>query len=282
LKRLNIVRLGDAISVISAGGGCGATTLALNLANELRLAYSEPTAIVDLDYSYGAVGRFLRLAEEFAIKNTPPGETPAPVRSDATIDLILNPVDGRLADHAMLQGSTVQFDKALYALLSPAAGDEHRGVPHNSLNCAHLDHVLALCKQSFRYTVVDAPRVSGEGLLALGASSAMVLVMLRPMVNDIRVARKILRFLKDEVRVEHLKAVHIGGSLWQWLSTNTSKEVRNLLKDFDVCEIANDFSAASGALNYGKPLSERSPKSHLRRDISRLAAEFAEVAKRAN
>ena len=279
LKRLNIVQLGDLFTVLSAGGGCGATTLAVNLANELQLATSEPTAIVDLDYSYGAVGRFIRLAEEYTIKNTPSGETPPPIRADSGIDLILNPADGRQADHAMLQGSAIAFGKTFHGLLSPASSDENRGLAHGSLNYANLDHALALCKQTYCYTVIDAPRVTAEGLQSLGSASAVVLVMLRPMVNDIRIARKQLRFLKEDVRVEHLKAVHIGGPVWQWLSTNTSKEVAKLLKDYEVCEIKNDFSAASGALNYGKPLSEKASRSRLRRDISRLAAKLAEVAK---
>ncbi len=279
LKRLNIVQLGDIFTVLSAGGGSGATTLALNLANELRLATSEPTAIVDLDYSYGAVGRFLRLAEEHAIKTTPSDETPPPIRSDAGIDLILNPIDGRQADHAMLQGSAIEFGEMFHALLSPASSDGSRGLAHSPLNYANLDHAAALCKQTYRYTVIDAPRLTAEGLRSLGSASAMVLVMLSPMVNDIRTARKLLGFLKNDVRVEHLKAVHIGGSVWQWLSTNTSKEVRKLLSDYEVHEIKNDFSTASGALNYGKPLSERAPRSRLRRDISRLAAELVEIAR---
>ena len=43
---------GQVISVLSAGGGCGATTIALNLANELRLKASTPILAIDLDENY--------------------------------------------------------------------------------------------------------------------------------------------------------------------------------------------------------------------------------------
>src|SRR4051812_28450418 len=48
-------REGNIVSVLSAGGGCGATTLAVNLAAELQLAGSASNLLIDLDYSYGAV-----------------------------------------------------------------------------------------------------------------------------------------------------------------------------------------------------------------------------------
>src|SRR4051812_6241157 len=48
-------RDGNILSVLSAGGGCGATTIAVNLAAELQLAGSTSNLLIDLDYSYGAV-----------------------------------------------------------------------------------------------------------------------------------------------------------------------------------------------------------------------------------
>ncbi|MFC1795358.1 hypothetical protein ACFL3Q_17450, partial [Planctomycetota bacterium] len=43
------------ISIFSAGGGCGATTVAVNLANELQLLLSYPALVIDLDSYYGTV-----------------------------------------------------------------------------------------------------------------------------------------------------------------------------------------------------------------------------------
>ena len=44
--------LGNVITVLQASGGCGATTVAINLANELRLKTSEPVLTIDLDSSF--------------------------------------------------------------------------------------------------------------------------------------------------------------------------------------------------------------------------------------
>ena len=44
---------GSVVTVLSAGGGCGATTLAINLAHELHLLSSEPSLLIDMDCAYG-------------------------------------------------------------------------------------------------------------------------------------------------------------------------------------------------------------------------------------
>ncbi|MHC4680669.1 MAG: AAA family ATPase, partial [Planctomycetota bacterium] len=53
------------ISILSAGGGCGATTVAVNLANELRLSSSRPVLVIDLDTCYGAVSTYLGIRSQY-------------------------------------------------------------------------------------------------------------------------------------------------------------------------------------------------------------------------
>ena len=60
-------KTGSAITVLSAGGGAGCTTLVVNLANELQLTTSEPVLIVDLDYAYGAVSTYLELEGQYGV-----------------------------------------------------------------------------------------------------------------------------------------------------------------------------------------------------------------------
>lgn len=44
---------GIVTTFLSASGGCGSTTLAVNLANELQLLNARPTLLMDLDTAYG-------------------------------------------------------------------------------------------------------------------------------------------------------------------------------------------------------------------------------------
>src|ERR1035437_3616809 len=58
---------GRVITILSAGGGCGATTVAVNLANELQLHTSESALIVDLDCAYATVPSYLGLQGKFGL-----------------------------------------------------------------------------------------------------------------------------------------------------------------------------------------------------------------------
>ena len=60
---------GSAVTILSAGGGCGATTLAVNLAAELGAIdpSSDPPLVVDLDYHYGAVSTYLAVQGDYGV-----------------------------------------------------------------------------------------------------------------------------------------------------------------------------------------------------------------------
>src|SRR5688500_11164103 len=70
-------RAGMVVSILSAGGGCGATTLAVNLGYELAAAAQAAAGgaggsggralVVDLDTAYGAVGPYLGVEGEYGI-----------------------------------------------------------------------------------------------------------------------------------------------------------------------------------------------------------------------
>src|SRR6185436_8948194 len=65
----NVVAQGAAVTVLSAGGGCGATTVAVNLAAELQAldTDSRPALVADLDAHYGAVATYLGVDGEHGI-----------------------------------------------------------------------------------------------------------------------------------------------------------------------------------------------------------------------
>src|SRR2546421_249128 len=92
---------GQVLSILSASGGCGATTLAINLAQEISLLKRQPTLLVDLDCAYGAVTSFLGLRPHYAA------------------DHVLN-YSGRIDGQLIRSTSTAHSDQ-LHVLASPAS-----------------------------------------------------------------------------------------------------------------------------------------------------------------
>ena len=54
---------GSLTTVLSVSGGCGSTTIAVNLAHEMQLASDQSVLLVDLDPAYGAVASYLDIRE---------------------------------------------------------------------------------------------------------------------------------------------------------------------------------------------------------------------------
>jgi ActR/RegA family two-component response regulator len=58
---------GIVLTVISGSGGAGATSVALNLANEVGLMLSKPTLLVDMDMAYGSLASYLGLKGQYGL-----------------------------------------------------------------------------------------------------------------------------------------------------------------------------------------------------------------------
>ena len=105
---------GQVVTILSASGGCGATTIAANLAAEVAAtagadATPQPVLLVDLDSIYGALATYFGLAPQYAIDHilsyTGARDTEL-IRSTATvhspqIHVLASPASTRPA-HAML------------------------------------------------------------------------------------------------------------------------------------------------------------------------------------
>lgn len=246
-------RRGRVVTVLSSGGGCGATTVAVNLANELQLLSNEPTLIIDLDYSYGAVAAYLEIDAQYGI---------AEVLSHAS------GVDGQL-----ILSTVARHSERLHALISPASIDINR-VP--TLLADQLENTLHACQQSYRFTVIDAPRVSIDVAATLAEASHLILVIMQPMVKDIRVVKAILDGLIERgIPVDRIRAVmNRCRKRYQMIDPQEAKEV---LDNVQLSQISNDYPSATRCINYGKTLADAAPRSPLRRDLVVLANEIAGV-----
>jgi pilus assembly protein CpaE len=244
---------GSVVTVLSASGGSGATTVAVNLANELHLSKHGRCLLIDLDYSYGAVSTYLELRGEYGIADV--------LAHDAAIDShLINTTALRYSDH-------------LYVLASPASID--LSVVH-PLNPSKLASALDVCRNNFEFTVLDAPRAPMDVVFACAERSAAVLIVLQALVKDIRVAKSIAGALMDRgIRQDRITpVVNRYRKRHQMIGFD---ELTLALGDGFVIERAsNDYPSAMRCINYGQPLSEAAPRSVLRHEIVQMAKRISE------
>ncbi len=242
-----ITHLGDIISVLSCSGGSGATTVAVNLAAELQIATSKSVLIADLDPHYGAVASYLGVKGNYGISH------------------ILNregPIDRHLIETTMLP-----YGEGLNVLLSPATAESDKGQP---MNYANLLKVLAACRESHRYVVLDAPRLPAQTVADLASMSRVAVVVFQLTVRDVTFAGSLIKSLmengmKREQIVPLANRVRRRGPLLKLADSERAIGSNSLMS------IRSDWVKAIKSINHGQPLAQMARRSRLRRDFRKLA-----------
>ncbi len=245
---------GTAITVLSASGGAGATTIAVNLADEMSLLSGETSLIMDLDYCYGSVATYLGLEGEYGV-----------------IDLLARsgPIDGELIQTTAMLTRSEKL-QALISTSNASLGDPVSLEPHR------VGQTLDAAKRVYRNTVVDAPRVSLALAAELTKHSTATLLVFQLSVKDIRVAQRILTGLTER-GVAASTITPIVNRYRKRGSMISIDEARRALGTFPVGYVSNDFQAASQAINLGQTLSQAAPRSDPRREIQQLAVKLSEL-----
>lgn len=239
---------GGAVTLLSAGGGCGATTLAVNLARELADREGDaPALLIDFDDAYGAVASYLGLQGEFGLEAVC--------------------TDAQRIDPQLVRSTALRFSDHLHALINSTSIHPDRTVP---IEATHIGPALASARQAYRWVVADAPRVSPEAAAALGRGSQMTLIVGQLCVKDVRCARAlhhglIARGLEpDAVACVFSRHRAKHGLL-------SVGEAKHALGDVPVHLIRNDYGSTIKSIDLGKPLAEVAPRSAARKDILALA-----------
>jgi pilus assembly protein CpaE len=159
------------ITVFSAKGGCGKTTLATNLAAAMAKA-GRSTCLVDLDLTFGDVAISLQL---------PPTHT----IGDAV-------AIGRL-DESALHGLVTHHSEQLDALLAPV----EPGVAE-SVSAAVVGELISVLKQMYDVVVIDTPAAfSDQALAAFDATDEFLLVATLdvPAIKNLKLTLEMLQLL---------------------------------------------------------------------------------------
>ena len=166
-------REGRIVTVFAAKGGCGKTTLSINLAVALARGTGQQVCVVDLDLAFGDVAVSVQLD---------------PVRT--VVDAL--PMAGHL-DITGAASLLTRYRPGLDMLLAPVTPGDAEKIPP-----ALVGELLAVLRGMFDYVVVDTPAQFSEHVLtAMDASAHLVLLTTPdvPAVKNLRVALDMMDLL---------------------------------------------------------------------------------------
>ena len=147
-----VTKGGRVVTVFSAKGGCGKTTLATNVAAALADSGKGSVALLDLDLSFGDVAIALQLFPSHTIADAVPiGED---LDGPALLSLLTSHRSGL---------------QALVAPMEPSLAD--------SIDTALIVHVIDLLKAEFDYVIIDTPPALDDNVLAAFDRSDVVALL---------------------------------------------------------------------------------------------------------
>ena len=258
---------GGLVTVLTASGGAGGTTVAVNLADELRARDERGALLVDLDLHYGASAAYLGLNPEYGVADV--------LGSPGSIDAQL------------IRSTASVHSEDLHVLTSPVSGHGGALAPGGSFGFGSgesdfekLETLLNVCREAYPYTVVDAPRLGADLSARLAQASDLVLVVFQLSVIDVRSARAVLRALADR-GVPHDRALPMANRWSKRTRALSLEDARDAFGGVEVVRLSNDYESAMRSVNFGQPLSQVAPRSALRRDLAALAERVAGAGARA-
>ena len=176
------VKKGRIVTVFSAKGGCGKTTLSTNLAAGIAASGRGTVALVDLDLAFGDVSIALQIFPEHTIADAAPY--------------------GKDLDAPALASLMTPHKSGLKVLAAPLEpGDEEK------ITSDLVTHVLTLLREEYDYVVVDTPPALTDAVLAAFDMSDVVALLATldiPALKNLKVTLKTLDdigYSRDRCRV---------------------------------------------------------------------------------
>ena len=238
-------RDGRIVTVFAAKGGCGKTTLAINLGVALARDTGYQVCVVDLDLSFGDVAISVQL-------------DPARTIVDAL------PMTGHL-DTAGARSLLTRYAPGLEMLLAPVTPGDAEKIPP-----ALVGELLAALRGIFDFVVVDTPAQFSEHVLtAMDASAHHVLLTTPdvPALKNLRVTLDMLDLLSypREIRsvVVNRADSKVGLSL---------EDVERVVRSSIAAHVPSS-RAVPISINQGTPIAVTTPAHPVSQAITRFARE---------
>ncbi|TMV15145.1 AAA family ATPase [Arenibacterium halophilum] len=248
---------GALLVVHGLAGGCGSTTMAVNLAWELAnvTKTDAPTVcLLDLDLQYGAVSTYLDLP-----------------RREAVFEMLQ---DTESLDEEVFGQALVSFEDKLQVLTAPADM-----VPLDLITPEDIQRVIDMARAHFDYVVVDMPSTlvlwSETVLQAAHVYFAMIELDMRSAQNALRLKRALqsedLPFNKLRFALNRApKFTDLSGK------SRVKRMAESLGISIDL-QLPDGGKQVVQSCDHGQPLASSGAKNPLRKEIAKLATSLHEL-----
>jgi len=249
------LREGKIITVYSAKGGTGCTTIAVNLAIALQAASKPDTKIclIDSNLQFGDVSVFMKLQSSRTITDL------AQHAQDLDPDL-LNPI-------------LVPHPSGIKILLPPPTPEDTEifrdgGIDDTGANI-RFKAILEFARDYFDYLIIDTAHQIDDILQCSMDTCDLFLVVTRPIIPEIRGARMFIELLQKVGYAMQKVGLVINGVDNKRLGIQPEAIERAMMPA--LVHIPYDDPVALRAANYGEPIMMKNARTPIGLAISKLA-----------
>ncbi|MGE3805352.1 MAG: CpaE family protein [Gemmataceae bacterium] len=229
------------IAVSNVIGGCGGTTVALNLAHELAFIHEQETILLEITFQPGMLGTLFDVTPQYTLQD-------------------LANMGDRLDAHAMQQGVHHILDR-----LSIVPGP-HRSVPPAQQNWDGIARIIEVCRSLCDVLVLDLSTCFDEGYIDVLQAADQIVLVSEQRIPALRNLQMVLDHLgRDQLAARPQVVVNrydpkLPGFGGEDLERLLHVEPHTIPADFMVGE----------AENHGRPLRVESERSVALASISQL------------
>lgn len=241
-------------TIVGSVGGCGATTLAVELATTLarRHASGRRVALVDLNLSGGAACAYLGASANMLL-----AQASDPTRIDA----------------AMLDAFSMKIPDGPDLLACPR---DPRA--YETIGAPVVCKTLEVACQAYEFVVIDLPRHHQTWTLDVLAGSDEILVVSELTVPALLAARDLTGEIEAALEGRAHPRIILNRLASRMFGPAPSlAEAEKALQRKAFGGITSDWEAAAASANLGGAIAHHRPKSKIVRDVELLAARLLEV-----
>ena len=242
---------GVVLPIHGLGGGCGATTMAVNLAWELAITdRKSPPAVclIDLDLQFGSVSTYLDMP-----------------RRDAVYELLS---DTSVMDRDAFMQALLPFNDRLQVLTAPP-----ELLPLDLIGPEDIERIIDMARANFDYVVIDMPSTVVQWTETVLHQAHVYFALLELDMRSAQNALRMIRALRsEELPIEKLRYVLNRAPGFTDLSAKS--RAKRMAESLDIemeVWLPDGQKHVTQANDHGLPLAESSAKNPVRKEIAKLA-----------
>jgi pilus assembly protein CpaE len=243
-------KTGKIVTVFSAKGGVGVTSVATNLGVSMAKSHKKNAVVVDLNFQMGDVGLMLDLHPEYTL-------------ADAFGTAAL--------DESRLKGLLSNHESGLHLLSTPEDPIETEKITPGGLL-----EVFGLLRGMFDVVVVDAGHVfDGRVLEVLNLADVILVVS----VLDVPTVRNVRRCLNLFHQLGYSpEKVRLVVNRHERKTKVRTQDLEETAQTKVFWEIPNDYKTVIAAIDAGVPAVIQAPRSKLSQSIEELAGQLLKIS----